>query len=88
MGTTVDVQLVILIIPLETSPSLPDGVVVLSVGLNIKWVSEGLSSRSSVCLFYLNQQLLVDLPGDVSPGLHPLPVLSWSPGGVGVHPFT
>ena len=34
MGTTVDVQLVILIIPLETSPSLPDGVVVLSVGLH------------------------------------------------------
>ena len=40
MGTTVDVQLVILIIPLETPPCLADGDVVLSVGLQF-CVSDG-----------------------------------------------
>ena len=83
MRTPVDVHLVILIIPIETPPGFTDGEVVLSVGLH--QVSEGL--RSQAVLFYLNQQLLVDLPGDVGPGLHPLVVLIL-PGGVGVHPFT
>ena len=84
VGTRVDVQLIILIVPREASTCLLNSHVTLSVRLGM--ISCNYSSTCLTMAAYLGQKLIVDLSGHVGPCLYNLrPLLS--PHRVGVHPL-